>query len=168
MHGMDFSACANPVRQSQSHIVPKPDFQQLGPLLGCNDTRHSRPNRECGPQGGAAEKLLSNCTTVAASMGECEPWAGGAACHFTTRHHRLRRDCAVTADLSSWDSGGARRTTCQSKHLKAPQTAGSDGAAGRSSSAEPGGWDVSLGILSTPQSCPKMCGVRHRNDHGFL
>ena len=77
-------------------------------------------------------------------------------------------DCAVTADLSSWDSGGARRTTCQSKHLKAPQTAGSDGAAGRSSSAEPGGWDVSLGILSTPQSCPKMCGVRHRNDHGFL
>jgi hypothetical protein len=29
-------------------------------------------------------------------------------------------------------------------------------------------WDVSTGILSTPQMFLKMCGVRaHRNDHGF-
>ena len=61
-----------------------------------------------------------------ASMGDCEP------------QDRLRRSCLILRDLASPTadlsrdacSGGAAEAMCRSKHLKAPRTVDSDGAAG--------------------------------------
>ena len=100
-------ADTTPIVHSAEHYAARAAGQrpQGGPQRSCSGATipgpaGRRPNRDCGPQGGAAEELLGNYAISArrpqTSMGElrakCEPSAGqgGAAWYYATRHHRLR------------------------------------------------------------------------------
>ena len=88
---------------------------------------------DCGPWGGAGEKLLgatSYGTAVSRPNLGCGPWAAmEAARHNVTKPHRARtyRDAGREPGFGS---GGPEYASSRSKHLKAQLAVDSDGVAG--------------------------------------
>jgi hypothetical protein len=131
-------ADTTPIVHSAEHYAARAAGQrpQGGPQRSCSGATipgpaGRRPNRDCGPQGGAAEELLGNYAISArrlqTSMGELRAKCGPRRSCLV-----LRDSASPTADLSrDACSGGAAGATCRSKHLKALRAADSEGAAGR-------------------------------------
>ena len=132
------TADTTPIVHSAEHYAARAAGQRPhgGPQWNCSGATipgpaGRRPNRDCGPQGGAAEELLGNYAISArrpqTSMGELRAKCGPRRSCLV-----LRDSASPTADLSrDACSGGAAGATCRSKHLKALRAADSEGAAGR-------------------------------------
>ena len=117
-------ADTTPIVHSAEHYAARAAGQRPlgGPQRSCSGATipgpaGRRPNRDCGPQGGAAEELLGNYAISArrpqTSMGELRAKCGPRRSCLV-----LRDSASPTADLSrDACSGGAAGATCRSKHL---------------------------------------------------